>query len=41
MRIPANVNTVSGNVNADSGIVNTDSGKSGKVFIFDQNGCSR
>ena len=36
-----NVNTVSGNVNADSGIVNTDSGKSGKVFIFDQNDCSR
>jgi hypothetical protein len=36
-----NVNTVSGNVNADSAIVNTDSGKSGKAFIFDQNGCSR
>ncbi|ERS05926.1 hypothetical protein Q673_18055 [Marinobacter sp. EN3] len=36
-----NVNTVSGNVNTDSGIVNTDSGKSGKVFIFNRNGCSR
>ncbi|ERS84653.1 hypothetical protein Q672_19205 [Marinobacter sp. EVN1] len=36
-----NVNTVSGNVNADSGIVNTDSGKSGKVFTFNRNDCSR
>jgi hypothetical protein len=36
-----NVNTVSGNVNTDSDIVNTDSGKSGKVFTYSQNGCSR
>lgn len=30
----------SGIVNADSGIVNTHSGKTGKVFIIDQNQCS-
>jgi len=29
------------NVNTDSGMVNTDSGNFQKVFIFDQNDCSR